>query len=59
MTRQSVSISVSVDDNEFIISREVDIDWPGYPTMETVELLDDLYQQARNGIMNVTPKAPF
>lgn len=59
MARQSVSITVSLDDKDFTILREADIDWEGFPTPGLLELLDQVYQDARNGVQNVTPKAPF
>lgn len=59
MTSQSVTITVSIDDKDFTILREQIVNWPGYPAPELLELLDTVYQDARNGIQNVTPKAPF
>lgn len=59
MTRQSVSISVWVDEQNFTIDRYMDVEWEGFPQPQLLELLDTVYQDARNGIQNVTPKAPF
>lgn len=48
-----------MDDKTFTVSRETNIDWEGYPVPGLSELLELVYQDARNGVRNVTPQAPF
>ncbi|UDL16420.1 hypothetical protein SEA_ZOOMAN_179 [Microbacterium phage Zooman] len=48
-----------VDDQHFSIERSMDIEWEGLPQPQLLELLDTVYQDARNAVQNAPAKAPF